>query len=129
MAGCRVISGWRPGRSERFWNSTFYPPSNGKVERWHRSLKGECLRPGVPGSVEEARHLLASYMDHYNRVPLHSAIGYVTPQAKLEGREQQIFAERARKLEEDREQMRLRRQQGLDPSSDPAGDSSTAGLN
>ncbi len=73
--------------------------------------------------------MLASYMDHYNRVPLHSAIGYVTPQAKLEGREQQIFAERARKLEEDREQMRLRRQQGLDPSSDPAGDSSTAGLN
>jgi hypothetical protein len=31
-------------------------------------------------------------------VRLHSAIGYVTPQAKLEGRERAIFAERQRRL-------------------------------
>ena len=33
-------------------------------------------------------------VEHYNTVRLHSAIGYVTPQAKLEGREGAIFAER-----------------------------------
>ncbi|MBT7991782.1 MAG: hypothetical protein HN769_18150, partial [Anaerolineae bacterium] len=33
---------------------------------------------------------------------LHSAIGYVTPQAKLAGREQIIFAERKEKLQEAR---------------------------
>jgi len=30
--------------------SPFYPQSNGKIERWHKSLKGECIRPGTaPG--------------------------------------------------------------------------------
>ena len=51
--------------------SPFYPQSKGKIERWHRSLKGECLRPGVPGSLEEARRLVAGYVDYYNRVRLH----------------------------------------------------------
>jgi transposase InsO family protein len=25
-----------------------YPQSNGKLERWHKSLKSECIRPGTP---------------------------------------------------------------------------------
>jgi putative transposase len=93
--------------------SPFCPQSNGKIERWHQSLKGECLRPGVPLSLEDARRLVEHYVDYYNRVRLHSAIGYVTPRAKLEGREPEIFAERDRKLEEARRQRQLRRQEAL----------------
>jgi putative transposase len=52
--------------------SPFYPQSNGKIERWHPSLKGECIRPAVPSSVDEARRQLTNYVDHYNRVRLHS---------------------------------------------------------
>ncbi|HEV2423692.1 MAG TPA: integrase core domain-containing protein [Terriglobia bacterium] len=100
--------------------SPFYPQSNGKIERWHQSLKGECVRPGVPLSIEDARRLVSRYVDHYNRVRLHSAIGYVTPQAKLEGREPQIFAERDRKLEEARRQRQLHRQQARAAESTPA---------
>ncbi len=91
--------------------SPFYPQSNGKIERWHRSLKGECRRPGEPGSVEEARNLLASYGDHYHRVRLPSAIGYVAPLDRLEGRAEAIWAERDRKLEEARWKRQLRRQE------------------
>jgi transposase InsO family protein len=91
--------------------SPFYPQSNGKIERWHQSLKGECLRPGVPLSLEDARRLVGRYVAYYNRVRLHSAIGYVTPLAKLQGREGEIFAERDRKLEEARRQRQLRRQE------------------
>jgi putative transposase len=109
--------------------SPFYPQSNGKIERWHQSLKGECLRPGVPLSVEDACRLVGRYVDHYNRVRLHSAIGYVAPVAKLEGREPQIFAERDRKLEAARRQRQLRRQEAFVPLADRAGDSSTAALN
>jgi len=35
----------------------FYPQSNRKIERWHKSLKGECIRPGTPLSLDDARRL------------------------------------------------------------------------
>ncbi|HXN74662.1 MAG TPA: IS3 family transposase [Candidatus Acidoferrales bacterium] len=91
--------------------SPFYPQSNGKLERWHKSLKSECIRPLTPLSVEDARRLIQTYVDRYNTVRLHSAIGYVTPQDMLAGRQAQIHAARDRKLEEARRQRQLRRQQ------------------
>jgi putative transposase len=66
--------------------SPYYPQSNGKLERWHKSLKGECIRPSSPVSLADAQHLVAAYVEHYNSVRLHSAIGYITPQAKKAGR-------------------------------------------
>jgi putative transposase len=87
--------------------SPYYPQSNGKLERWHGSLKGECIRPAAPASLEEARRLVAEYVEHYNHVRLNSAIGYLTPADKLNGLAQVIFDERDRKLEE----ARLQRQQ------------------
>ena len=82
--------------------SPYYPQSNGKLERWHKSLKSECIRPGTPLSLEDARRLVAGYVEHYNTVRLHSAIGYVAPADKLAGHEPVIFAERDRKLDEAR---------------------------
>jgi len=109
--------------------SPFYPESNGKIERWHQSLKAECVRPGVPLSLEEARRLVGRYVDHYNRLRLHSALGYVTPLAKLEGREPQILAERDRRLEAARRQRQLRRQQARLNPPDRTGESSMLALN
>ena len=85
--------------------------ANGKIERWHKSLKRECIRPLTPLTLEDARRLIQIYVDHYNTVRLHSAIGYVTPQAMLTGRQVEIHAARDRKLEEARRQRQLRRQQ------------------
>jgi putative transposase len=82
--------------------SPYYPQSNGKLERWHGSLKRECVRPAGIASLEEAREKVAAYVKHYNEVRLHSALGYVTPLDKLAGLDAVIFAERDRKLEEAR---------------------------
>lgn len=90
--------------------SPYYPQSNGKIERWHQSLKRECIRPGTPLSLEEARRIIGRYVEHYNTVRLHGAIGYVTPADKLAGREAAIFVERDRKLEAARARRRAARQ-------------------
>ncbi len=83
--------------------SPHYPQSNGKLERWHGSLKRECVRPAALSSLEKARSRISSYVAHYNNCRLHSAIGYVTPADKLAGLDEVIFAERDRKLEEARD--------------------------
>ena len=65
-------------------------------------------------SVEDAVRLIESYVRHYNRVRLHSAIGYVTPTDKMCGRDKQIFDDRDRKLDEARSRRQaVRAQQRL----------------
>ena len=91
--------------------SPFYPESNGKIERWHKSLKSECIRPLTPLTLEDARRLIQSYVDHYNTLRLHSALGYVTPHDMLAGRQAEIHAARDAKLEQARQWRQLRRQQ------------------
>lgn len=89
--------------------SPYHPQSNGKLERWHQSLKTECIRPGTPLSLEQARRLVSGYVEHYNTVRLHSAIGYVSPADKLAGREPAIFSERDRKLDQARQRRKVKR--------------------
>jgi transposase InsO family protein len=90
--------------------SLYYPQSNGKLERFHGSIKGECIRPGTPISLEDAIRIVTRYVEHYNQVRLHSAIGYVAPADKLAGREGEIFAARDRKLAEARERRKAQRE-------------------
>jgi transposase InsO family protein len=90
--------------------SPYYPQSNGKLERYHKTLKSECVRPHTPLSLEDARRVVARWVGHYNTVRLHSAVGYVTPQDKLQGREAEIFAARDRKLAQARERRKAKRQ-------------------
>jgi putative transposase len=102
----------------RVWQTTHvltsphYPQSNGKLERYHRTLKEAAIRPKTPLSVADARRVVGEFVDHYNRVRLHSALGYVTPHDRLEGRHLEIYAARDRKLEAAREK---RRQQRANP--------------
>lgn len=128
--------------------SPYYPQSNGKLERWHGSLKRECIRPGTPLSLQDARRLVARYVKYYNDVRLHSAIGYVTPRDRLEGRQETIWQARDRKLTAARERRKAQRQAipgaaptvpsdstgaedratlGSDPSADPGAKTDASG--
>ena len=89
--------------------SPYYPQSNGKMERWYKTLKGECIRVKTPLSLEDARRIVADFVAHDNEVRLHSAIGSVTPADKMAGREPVIFAARDRKLDAARERRRAAR--------------------
>jgi|GEM_PF-907321 len=91
--------------------SPSYPQSNGRIERWHGSLKRECIRPKTPLSLDDARRIIGSYVEHYNNVRLHSAIDYVAPKDKLEGRAESILSARDAKLAAAREHRRVKRQQ------------------
>lgn len=82
--------------------SPYYPQSNGKIGRYHRTIKSECIRPLTPLSLEDARRIVAEFVYTYNNERLHSAIGYITPADMLAGRDKEIHAERDRKLEEAR---------------------------
>ena len=89
--------------------SPYYPQSNGKIERMHRTLKVTTIRPKTPSTVDDARRLVGDFVEHYNHTRLHSAIGFVTPADMLAGRESDIWAARDRKLEAARERRSLRR--------------------
>jgi len=78
--------------------SPYYPESNGTLERYHKTIKGDCIRVKTPLSLEDAQRSVADFVKRYNTERLHSAIGYVTPMDKLEGRAEAIQAERQRKL-------------------------------
>jgi putative transposase len=99
----------------RLWQTTHvltsphYPQSNGKLERYHRTLKEQAIRPKTPLTLEDARRVVGEFVEHYNTVRLHSALGYVTPKDRLEGRHTEIYAARDRKLEAAREKRRQRR--------------------
>lgn len=62
-----------------------HPQSNGKIERWHKSIKTECVRKTALGDLDEARTVIAAYVTNYNQVRLHSAIHYLTPAEALKG--------------------------------------------
>lgn len=90
--------------------SPYYPQSNGKLERYHRTIKADGIRPSAPLSLDDARRIVSRFVTHYNTTRLHSAIGYVTPEDKLQGRAELIHAERDAKLAAAREARKAKRQ-------------------
>jgi len=89
--------------------SPYYPQSNGKLERYHRTIKGSCIRVNTPLSLDDCQRLVTDFVNHYNNRRLHSAIGYITPADKLQGRAEMILAQRDAKLAKAREVRKAQR--------------------
>lgn len=83
-----------------------YPQSNGKIERWHKTIKNECIRREALTDYEEACAEIDRYVQEYNTKRLHSALGYLTPADYLRGQDhvERRHQERTDKLEAAKQQ-------------------------
>ena len=88
-----------------------------KLERVNKTIKSECIRPGSPLSLDDAKNLTLKYVAHYNNVRLHSSIGYISPIDCLLGRSESIFAQRESKLAAARQLRKLNRSLSSSSSS------------
>ncbi len=71
----------------------FHPQTNGKIERYHRSIKGELslLPYEMPGELKKA---ITDFVDYYNYRRYHKALGNVTPADVLYDRREEILKRR-----------------------------------
>lgn len=90
--------------------SPYYPQSNGKLERFHQTLKDQAIRPLTPLDLDDAKRITGDFIGYYNTIRLHSAIGYIAPVDRLHGRQHQIHAARDKKLEDARHRRKMARQ-------------------
>jgi transposase InsO family protein len=68
----------------------YHPMTQGKIERWHLSLKSRILLENyyLPGDLERA---VAAFVDHYNHRRYHEALDNLTPADVYFGRGQRII--------------------------------------
>lgn len=78
--------------------SVRYPASNGKMERFYKTIKGECIRRSSFLSIADARRIIAEFIAYYNDKRLHSAVDYIAPLNILLGKREEIIKMRCEKL-------------------------------
>jgi putative transposase len=78
--------------------SIAYPQSNGKIERFHKTINQECLTKKSLIDFNDAVKQINSYINFYNTQRLHSAIYYLTPEDYLLGRDKERIKVRCMKL-------------------------------
>ena len=73
----------------------YHPQTQGKIERWHQTLKNRILLESyyLPGDLERQ---IDAFVEHYNHVRYHESIDNVTPADVYFGRADMIIAERRR---------------------------------
>jgi len=71
----------------------YHPQTNGKLERYHRSIKREVNQTPYefPSQLERA---IASFVEYYNFHRYHKALDNVTPVDVIQGKREQILQRR-----------------------------------
>jgi putative transposase len=76
-------------------SAPYHPQTQGKIERWHQTLKNRILLENyyLPGDLETQ---IAAFIEHYNHQRYHESLENLTPADVYFGRGQAILLERAR---------------------------------
>lgn len=92
--------------------SIAYPQSNGKIERFHRTIHEECIQKRSLINLDDARLQIFKYIESYNKERLHSSLNYLTPEDYLLGRVEARLHVRELKLQIAAEQRHYSRKAG-----------------
>ena len=87
-----------------------HPESNGRIERFHRSLREEALSDQQLKDKYQAIDIIKTWVDYYNHQRLHSALNYLSPVDYLNGNKDEKVSERRTKL---KNALKKRRQENL----------------
>jgi len=77
-----------------------HPESNGRIERYHRSVREEAFGDTEAEDLYRARDILTAWVKYYNEERLHSALEYLRPVDYYLGNPQALLAKRQVKLRE-----------------------------
>ena len=82
-------------RMSHIRGAPYHPQTQGKIERWHQTLKNRILLENyyLPGDLEAH---IERFIDHYNNHRYHESLDNLTPADVYFGRGQEILLERAR---------------------------------
>ena len=88
----------------------YHPQTQGKIERWHQTLKNRILLENyfLPGDLEAQ---IEAFVDHYNHQRYHESLKNVTPADVYFGRDTAILRQRERIKRKTLEQRRLHHRQ------------------
>jgi putative transposase len=90
------LAKWLEGKGmQHVRGAPYHPQTQGKIERWHQTLKNRILLDNyyLPGDLERQ---IGAFVEHYNHVRYHESIENVTPADVYFGRAETILAERKR---------------------------------
>ena len=78
---------------EHIRGAPFHPQTQGKIERWHQTMKNRILLENyyLPGNLEQQ---IGAFVDHYNNHRYHESLNNVTPADVYFGRDKDILRER-----------------------------------
>jgi len=88
------LAGWLGDKGmDHVRGAPTHPQTQGKIERWHQTLKNRILLENyyLPGALEEA---VAAFVDHYNHHRYHESLGNLAPVDVYLGRADTILNRR-----------------------------------
>ncbi len=90
------LAEWLDGKDmDHVRGAPYHPMTQGKIERWHQTLKNRILLENyyLPGDLEAQ---IDAFVGNYNHLRYHESLGNLTPADVYFGRGQTILIERER---------------------------------